>query len=295
VFFEGAFQSQAKNPEPIFEPDEQHHLVSVQDYLTLPDGFTEWQIPEEYRKIRDPQQQQKMHHHGHAQGSVKTTVLLSTSAHDDETVLSGSAGAGGGGGASGVGVEAVENVSDTSAGSVIEPEALLPKLVFLPHGAEEQSNYCYVPILALRRQRIGDEERYHEDPAIVELAVTISDGHGNPVMPHESVDEDDGEDEENDEATFRVLGKTPWSGIAKSASPMTARKRRRRFGSPTFLVRRNQPFGFADAAFATRVLDRFPKRNYKGLPLPEEELPMFCYPTGKQQACNDFDSCRKSE
>jgi hypothetical protein len=28
------------------------------------------------------------------------------------------------------------------------------------------------------------------------------------------------------------------------------------------------------------VLDRFPYKNYKGLPLPEEELPMFCYPTG---------------
>jgi hypothetical protein len=28
------------------------------------------------------------------------------------------------------------------------------------------------------------------------------------------------------------------------------------------------------------VLDRFPTKNYKGFPLPEEELPMFCYPTG---------------
>ncbi|KAL3898606.1 MAG: hypothetical protein SGARI_006634 [Bacillariaceae sp.] len=27
-------------------------------------------------------------------------------------------------------------------------------------------------------------------------------------------------------------------------------------------------------------MDRFPYKNYKGLPLPEEELPMFCYPTG---------------
>jgi hypothetical protein len=46
------------------------------------------------------------------------------------------------------------------------------------------------------------------------------------------------------------------------------------------LVKRNIPLGFCDAAFCTRVLDRFPHKNYKGLPLPEEELPMFCYPTG---------------
>ena len=51
-------------------------------------------------------------------------------------------------------------------------------------------------------------------------------------------------------------------------------------GYPIFLSRRNVPFGFSDAPFATTVLDRFPKKNYKGLPLPEEELPMFCYPTG---------------
>jgi hypothetical protein len=49
---------------------------------------------------------------------------------------------------------------------------------------------------------------------------------------------------------------------------------------PAMLVRKNLPSGFADVAFATRVLGRFPFRNYKGLPLPEEELPMFCYPTG---------------
>ena len=38
--------------------------------------------------------------------------------------------------------------------------------------------------------------------------------------------------------------------------------------------------GFLDTPFATQVLDRFPKKDYKGVPLPEEELPMFCYPTG---------------
>jgi hypothetical protein len=35
--------------------------------------------------------------------------------------------------------------------------------------------------------------------------------------------------------------------------------------------------GFCDAAFLTRVLN-----CYKGLPLPAEEWPMFCYPSGCQ-------------
>ena len=52
------------------------------------------------------------------------------------------------------------------------------------------------------------------------------------------------------------------------------------FGTPIFISKWNLPMGFADAPFAASVLDRFPKKNYKGLPLPEEELPMFCYPTG---------------
>lgn len=51
-------------------------------------------------------------------------------------------------------------------------------------------------------------------------------------------------------------------------------------GMPVVLLHRNAPQGFANALFATSVLDRFPSKNYKGLPCPEEELPMFCYPTG---------------
>ena len=52
------------------------------------------------------------------------------------------------------------------------------------------------------------------------------------------------------------------------------------FGLPTLLCQRNKPLGFLDTPFATSVLDRFPMKDYKGVPLPEEELPMFCYPTG---------------
>ena len=52
------------------------------------------------------------------------------------------------------------------------------------------------------------------------------------------------------------------------------------FGMPAIVCKRNLPMGFLDNPFATQVLDRFPKKDYKGVPLPEEELPMFCYPTG---------------
>ncbi len=51
-------------------------------------------------------------------------------------------------------------------------------------------------------------------------------------------------------------------------------------GYPIIIYRKNKPHGLADIPFSTSVLDRFPQKNYKGLPLPEEELPMFCYPTG---------------
>ena len=46
------------------------------------------------------------------------------------------------------------------------------------------------------------------------------------------------------------------------------------FGLPMLVCKRNLSLGFLDAPFATRVLDRFPKKDYKGVPLPEEELPM---------------------
>jgi hypothetical protein len=49
---------------------------------------------------------------------------------------------------------------------------------------------------------------------------------------------------------------------------------------PIIVVRKNVPMGFADVPIVTGVLDRFPSKDYKGLPLPTEELPMFCYPRG---------------
>jgi len=261
------YQSQARHPEKE-EEEAEVKLVAVEEYLSLPDGFEEWSIPDDYKSIRDPQARLISPRNDSSRGGGGPKTVLF--AHDDsETVLSGE---------SGVGVEAIETTSDAS---ITDPELLLPRL--LPNGAPDidDDNFCYVPVIAIRRQRLGDEERYHEDPAIVEFAVTFEDGMGEPVFPDESLDDDDGEEDEN---TFRTLGKTGWARAPntshRKAARLPVRRLRQQLGSPVILVKRNLPFGFADAAFATRVLDRFPRRNYKGLPLPEEELPMFCYPTG---------------
>jgi hypothetical protein len=164
--------------------------------------------------------------------------------------------------------------------------------------SEAEASYDYIPILAVRRQRVGDEERYREDPAAVDITLSFLDRAGRPKMYGlgEGSD-DDYEDDEEDEAgvAVSVLRKTGW----KASADVTLSSRRREqersqnqdgqayslspndlLGLPFVLLRHNSPQGFADAPFATSVVDRFPQKNYKGLPLPEEELPMFCYPTG---------------
>lgn len=139
-----------------------------------------------------------------------------------------------------------------------------------------------VPIIAVRRQRVGDEERYREDPGVVDVEMTFSNAYGNPVMPFED-EMDEMEEEENNENEDTILGKTKWSvsrvahvfshsdALQEGIEALTA------LGLPMIILRHNLPLGFADTPFATRVLDRFPKEDYKGVPLPQEELPMFCY------------------
>ncbi|OEU10689.1 DENN-domain-containing protein [Fragilariopsis cylindrus CCMP1102] len=162
-------------------------------------------------------------------------------------------------------------------------------------------DYIYVPVLAVRRQRIGDEERFAEDPALIDLSVSVFDEGGQAVLPSEEyqfmTEEEMMEDENDDGVTVgtKLLHKTKWiesrnlasiNGEKKNTtSKQQCRTRQQRnatatLGAVCILVRHNVPMGFCDAAFSTRVLDRFPYKNYKGLPLPEEELPMFCYPTG---------------
>lgn len=174
--------------------------------------------------------------------------------------------------------------------------------------------YIFVPVLAIRRQRTGEEERFAEDPALVDISVSFLSRDGLAIMPtdeymyqhHQNVSEtgdDDGceeaNDDDDDNIGRKLLRKTKWrqSGtetgqkggflghpIQERKEQQLHRKRptigRSSFGAVCLLTRHNIPMGFCDAAFSTSVLDRFPYKNYKGLPLPEEELPMFCYPTG---------------
>eukprot|EP00977_Amphora_coffeiformis_P027170 scaffold34593_cov179-Amphora_coffeaeformis.AAC.8 len=264
LLLDGVFQSQAKHPDLVEEDREER--ITVEAFLTVPEGYDEFAIPSEYCMIRDPRQTPTARRSRRASREAMRTVLVS---HEDETVVSGS----------GAGVEAIDATSEASSSVPIDPESLLPRIVQIPGEAEEESNFCYIPILAVRRQRVGDEERYHEDAALVEMAITFYDGQGRVVPPDQTHDASD--DDDDDETTFRVLGKTPWKAPpGQDPGSSGTKKIRHQFGAPALLLRKNTPFGFADAAFATRVLDRFPKQNYKGLPLPEEELPMFCYPTG---------------
>ena len=168
----------------------------------------------------------------------------------------------------------------------------------------DRNDYLYVPLLAVRRQRIGEEERFSEDPALIDVSVSIFDERGQAVLPSEEyqfMTEEEMMEDENDEVEqvgTKLLHKTKWVESRKrgsinernsSVSKEQLRKLQQQsnkqraaatFGTMCLIVRHNVPMGFCDAAFSTSVLDRFPYKNYKGLPLPEEELPMFCYPTG---------------
>jgi hypothetical protein len=180
-------------------------------------------------------------------------------------------------------------INDPHEAGVWDKEVYRPRLYTdsIPSDLELLEDFVFVPVLAIRRQRVGDEERYHEDPAVVDLAVMFSDQDGNAVLPSDDPDHNtDGEEEEDG---FSLLSKSPWVAVSRTNRKKQLQVDSNRFikGGPTILVRRNIAVGFADAAFATRVLDRFPFRNYKGLPLPAEELPMFCYPTG----CRLFRAC----
>jgi hypothetical protein len=259
---------------------EHSDILPLEDMIQLPKGFDEWSIPERYKFMRIPPSRPTSPF-GDSRSRLSRTFLFPPTG-DDATLSPGASG--------GVGVEAmaVESSSrrrddDTVRGDASWEEMIQPKVV--TEVKEVDDEFVYIPILAVKRQRIGDEERYHEDPGIVELAVSFCDHQGDAVLPEEIYDFDD--ENEGDAGAFSLLGKTPWSvslhrqkdggNVAQPTHDVTPQQR---LGTTAILIRRNVPLGFCDAAFATRVLDRFPFRNYKGLPLPEEELPMFCYPTG---------------
>ena len=227
--------------------------VLLEDLIPAPTTFDEWSIPDHYKYLKLPSDR--------PDSPVKTLLFP-----DDATTASGSSGAGG--------VEAAI-MEQRKRDHVNWQEIIKPRVIRqIPKEMDEE--YTYIPILAVRRQRIGDEERYHEDTAIVDLAITFSDGKG-PVMPDETIYDFD-EMVAEEEGVVSLLGKSEW--FPTEMRPQDDRASRPRLGCTALLVKRNTPLGFCDAAFCTRVLDRFPHKNYKGLPLPEEELPMFCYPTG---------------
>ena len=154
---------------------------------------------------------------------------------------------------------------------------------------EDEENCIYVPILAIKHQSITENERYHEDPAIVDVQVAYTDGYG---MPPKIVDEEDGDDDDDD---FKrnsnvlmhnvvhtdVLKKSPWTPSSiRNNNSTNNNQPTNKPNTPIILLRHNLPQGFCDLPFPGTVLDRFPSKNYRGLPFPEEELPMFCYARG---------------
>jgi uDENN domain len=193
--------------------------------------------------------------------------------------------------AAGVLVGQTEEQERTKSFEVLDPNAYMPNLLDVDNLPDlshvtTYDQYLYVPLLAFRRQRVGNEERYHEDSAVVDMAVSFRDVSGDPVLP-DVLGNDDDEDE-----TFNILNTTNWTCASRIIVPIPDPNHvTRTLGSPVILMKRNQPIGFADAAFATSVLDRFPMKNYKGLPLPEEELPMFCYPTGCRLYRTKYSDC----
>jgi len=255
------YHSPFSSPRQDHEEAMESSLVNLRDYLSLPTGFDEWSIPDELQWLRDPAScGSDMNTRAQKQLSSTTTVILGS----DNRATSPSGG---------IGVEVVDTDNAPSREEeMTDPKSLWPKLVERVELTDNDCPFFFVPTIAIRRQRVGDEESYHEDPAMVDLSVTLLTRLGEPLLPVEDHDVFDQEDD----GTFTILGKTKWSLVDLKHTVRSEK----RFGMPVMIVRKNLPFGFADAAFATSVLSRFPKENYKGLPLPEEELPMFCYPSG---------------
>jgi hypothetical protein len=261
-------------------------IVPLDELLLLPSGFEDWSVPDGYRWLKFTNSPRPKSPHYSARAMSPFHV------NEHKTILVPKCSDVGSDTSSGFGIEAYmesalysppeQKKRDNWDGADLD--AFMPKLLpeQLPDVSEmqEHDDYVYIPILAVRRQRTGDEERYHEDPGVIDMSVTFCDTGGNAVLP-DGFDADDDFSNDQDEGSFNLLNKSKWSICLQTVNSEGARRTTSGpLGTPQVLVKRNMPIGFADAAFATKVLDRFPVKNYKGLPLPEEELPMFCYPTG---------------
>ena len=231
--------------------------AQTEDLLELPPGFDEWQIPEDYQQLLLPL----------SGGNNRVDGRDSSNMGSDERM---------------------ESVKYPNVQNLLFVPTLLPLDPAHRRWAElNKEDYLVVPLLAIRRQRLGQEEEYLEDPAIVDMSVSCLDRYGSFVIP---MDYD--EDEDDDDDIPLLSQKTAWTSSRFHEQTPNREQRKQEqdmnqtgqddgmLGVPVIFYRKNVPIGFANAAFATRVLDRFPRKDYKGVPLPEEELPMFCYPTG---------------
>ena len=77
----------------------------------------------------------------------------------------------------------------------------LNELSFYQIDEKNRSKTDVIPVIAIRYQRTGEEERFHEDPAITDLALSFLDKSGQTVFPSYQHMED--EDDEDDEGNIR--------------------------------------------------------------------------------------------
>ena len=279
---------------------------AMHDFLPLPDGYDEWIIPDFCKVVQLPiagqqqwktsQRRQQQQHHPpprlvdrtHNSGAMTPSsvgmeamylspmnVSISGCKHN---------------GSSPVLLSDADQAPDPDYLPLFVPYHTIPQVSTISSNDADDDMYIYIPILALRRQRIGEEERYHEDTCIVDIHVTYLNDNGLP--PTMMVD-DDGDDGDDDFGIKRamttthasILTKSGWKpsssfhisdDVANDKAPSSSRRQ-----TPIILLRRNIPHGFCDVPLApAKVLDRFPRKNYRNMPFPEEELPLFCYPRG---------------
>ena len=120
--------------------------------------------------------------------------------------------------------------------------------------SDTNSEHVYIPILAVRRQRVGEEERYHEDPAVIDIQLSFLDSNG--TLPSILEGDDDDDDDDAKTATHYgsiIMKQSPWTSCLNHTP-------KHRKSHPVLLVRRNIPSGFADIPFPAKVMDRFPQK-----------------------------------
>jgi hypothetical protein len=262
----------------------------LSEMLPIPSGYDEWIIPSFCRTLHLPTSHQLKQMQQNlltaANSSSQSSILL-----DRTQILPSPIGKRGRSSPSSMGVEAmyISPLSSPSAGkNDLDPKSLdmspdprvLPTLaawntVPTLNNTDASGDYVYIPILAVRRQRVGEEECYHEDPAVVDIQLSRIDSNG-PSMPQEEEEEEDNTQPMMQHGVHpNILKKSPWTTFPNPPS-------RHRNSHPIVLLRKNIPRGICDTPFLTRVLDRFPQKNYRDMPFPEEELPMFCYAGGSR-------------